>query len=166
MMVMALGMGLSMAPATEAVMGAIPRSKAGVGSAMNDTTRQVGGALGVAVVGSLMSSVYRASLDDAAVNAPAPALAAARESLGGALIAAGELGPNGAVLAESARLAFVDSMGIGLAFGAGVAFLGALVALVFLPAHGQDVGDDFDDAPVVAPNADAAPRQVEEAVVS
>ena len=53
-----IGMGLAMAPATESIMGSLPRAKAGVGSAMNDTTRQVGGALGVAVVGSVMLSVY------------------------------------------------------------------------------------------------------------
>ena len=58
MMLMAAGMGLVMAPATESIMGSLPRAKAGVGSAVNDTTRQVGGALGVAIIGSVMSSVY------------------------------------------------------------------------------------------------------------
>ena len=58
MMLMAAGMGLTMAPATESIMGALPRAKAGVGSAVNDTTRQVGGALGVAVVGSVLASAY------------------------------------------------------------------------------------------------------------
>ena len=57
-MVMACGMGMTMAPATESVMGSLPRSKAGVGSAINDTTRQVGGALGIAIIGSVVSSVY------------------------------------------------------------------------------------------------------------
>ena len=59
MIVLASGMGLTMAPATESIMGSIPREKAGIGSAMNDTTRQVGGALGVAVIGSVLASVYR-----------------------------------------------------------------------------------------------------------
>ena len=59
MVLMAIGMGLVMAPATESIMGSLPRAKAGVGSAVNDTTRQVGGALGVAVVGSVMTSVVR-----------------------------------------------------------------------------------------------------------
>ena len=62
---MAIGMGLVMAPATESIMGSLPRAKAGVGSAMNDTTRQVGGALGVAVVGSVMLSVYGGRVGDA-----------------------------------------------------------------------------------------------------
>ena len=55
---MAVGMGMTMAPATESVMGSLPREKAGVGSAVNDTTRQMGGALGVAIIGSVVSSVY------------------------------------------------------------------------------------------------------------
>ena len=55
--VMAAGMGMTMAPATESVMGSLPRAKAGIGSAINDTTRQVGGALGVAIIGSVVSSV-------------------------------------------------------------------------------------------------------------
>ena len=62
MCLMAVGMGLTMAPATESVMGSLPREKAGVGSAVNDTTRQVGGALGVAVIGSIVASVYAASV--------------------------------------------------------------------------------------------------------
>src|SRR5205085_7273666 len=58
MLLLAMGMGLTMAPATDSVMGSLPLAKAGVGSAVNDTTRQVGGALGVAIVGSVMASIY------------------------------------------------------------------------------------------------------------
>ena len=58
MCLMSVGMGLTMAPATESVMGSLPREKAGVGSAVNDTTRQMGGALGVAIIGSIVASVY------------------------------------------------------------------------------------------------------------
>src|SRR5262249_17814763 len=58
LVLLAVGMGLVMAPATESIMGSLPRAKAGVGSAVNDTTRQVGGALGVAVLGSVMTSAY------------------------------------------------------------------------------------------------------------
>ena len=64
--VMAVGMGMTMAPATESVMGSLPREKAGVGSAVNDTTRQIGGALGVAVIGSVVSSVYAGNVTDIA----------------------------------------------------------------------------------------------------
>ena len=62
LLLLAVGMGLTMAPSTESIMGSLPRAKAGVGSAMNDTTRQIGGALGVAVVGSVMTSVYGSRL--------------------------------------------------------------------------------------------------------
>ncbi len=65
-MIMAAGMGMTMAPATEAVMGSLPAAKAGVGSAINDTTRQVGGALGVAVIGSVVTSVYSQRIFDLA----------------------------------------------------------------------------------------------------
>ncbi len=61
---MASGMGLTMAPATESIMGSLPLGKAGVGSAVNDTTRQVGGALGVAVIGSVLASIYGSQVGD------------------------------------------------------------------------------------------------------
>lgn len=147
MFVMAAGMGLTMAPSTEAVMGSIPRSRAGVGSAMNDTTRQVGGALGVAVLGSLTSSVYRSRMDEAVAGLPPAAANAAHDSLGAALQIAARSGPAGAQLAEVARQSFLHAMSVGLRAGAVVALAGALVALVFLPAHGEDAGLDFEDVP-------------------
>jgi hypothetical protein len=136
-------MGLSMAPSTEAVMGAIPRSKAGVGSAMNDTTRQVGGALGVAIIGSIMASAYRSDITSATAELPAEAASAATDSLGAALHIAAGLGANGDALATAARTAFVNAMEMGLTAGALVALGGAVVAAVFLPATGVDAGEDF-----------------------
>src|SRR5262249_39135163 len=67
------GMGLVMAPATESIMGSLPPAKAGVGSAMNDTTRQMGGALGVAVIGSILATSYRPGVSEALNNLGAPA---------------------------------------------------------------------------------------------
>ena len=131
MLLMGLGMGMTMAPATESIMGSLPRAKAGVGSAVNDTTRQVGGALGVAILGSLLASTYASSLGSAAP-------AAARASVGAALDLARQLGGDeGAALAASARSAYVDGMGVGVLVAAGVALLGALVALVFLPSRAR-----------------------------
>ena len=91
---MAAGMGMTMAPATESVMGSLPREKAGVGSAVNDTTRQVGGALGVAVIGSVVSSVYADQVTGIAARygVTGDALAQARGSLGGALEVGSGLG--------------------------------------------------------------------------
>ena len=63
-MLLGLGMALTMAPATESIMGSLPLAKAGVGSAVNDTTRQVGGALGVAIIGSVLSSTYGSKISE------------------------------------------------------------------------------------------------------
>jgi EmrB/QacA subfamily drug resistance transporter len=82
--VMGAGIGLAMAPATEAIMGALPAAKAGVGSAMNDVVREVGGTLGVAVLGSILASSYATSVDGAVHGLPADAAAAAGDSVGAA----------------------------------------------------------------------------------
>jgi len=81
MLLLGAGLGLSSAPATESIMGALPRSRAGVGSAVNDTAREIGGALGVAIVGSIVSSIYRSHLADRLpARVPASASEAAHDS--------------------------------------------------------------------------------------
>jgi hypothetical protein len=131
LLIMGLGMGMTMAPATESIMGSLPRHKAGVGSAVNDTTRQIGGALGVAILGSLLASTYASSLGD---GVPA----AARASVGAALDLARDLGgEQGAALALSAKSAYVDGMGVGVLVAAGVALLGSVIALAFLPSRAR-----------------------------
>jgi len=137
---MAVGMGMTMAPATESVMGALPRDKAGVGSAVNDTTRQMGGALGVAVIGSVVTSIYANGVSDVAadfglVGRP---LAVARESLGGALAVAGGLGGQADAFAREAKDAFVASLSGGLRLGAVVVLGAAFVAWRYLPARAHD----------------------------
>ncbi|MEX2032708.1 MAG: hypothetical protein WEA81_07555, partial [Dehalococcoidia bacterium] len=122
------------------------RSKAGVGSAMNDTTRQVGAALGVAVIGSLMSSTYSARVAEALRGLGPDMIARAQASVGAALQIASQSGVEGAAIAEGAKLAFVDAMTTGLLAGSAVAVLGALVALIWLPATGTDAGETFEDA--------------------
>jgi MFS family permease len=137
---MGVGMGLVMAPATESVMGSLPREKAGVGSAVNDTTRQVGGALGVAVIGSLVASLYAASIDDAAQSfgVSGSALESARSSLGGALEVASGLGGDAAGFATAAKDGFVHGFSSGLRLGAVVVLAAAFVAVKFLPARARD----------------------------
>ena len=81
----ALSIGWIMGPATDAVMGAVPEEKSGVASAMNDVTRQVAGALGVAVIGSLVSSLYASRVEDASSGLPAEQAAAAEDSIGAAV---------------------------------------------------------------------------------
>jgi EmrB/QacA subfamily drug resistance transporter len=141
MIVFGTGMGLSQAPATEAIMGAIPIEKAGVGSAVNDATRLFGGTLGVAVVGSVAASLYTSRLA-ATIPAglPARAVTAARGSVGGAVGAAQQISqagiaPLGLRLHEAAVLAFLHSMAGGCLVAGGVAAVGALVAVFLLPAR-------------------------------
>jgi hypothetical protein len=140
-LVMSFGMGIAVAPATDAVMGAVPRENAGVGSAVNDTTRQVGGALGVAILGSLFSTRYSADMQGTVDGLPAPAADAARDSLGAALQVAQQIGGEpGLALAAAARSTFIDAMGLTFLVAAGVAFAGALLALVLLPAYETPAG--------------------------
>jgi hypothetical protein len=144
MVLWAFGQALVMAPATESIMGSLPLAKAGVGSAVNDTTRQVGGALGVAIVGSVMSSTYGSKVADFFAGTPAAGTGveeAAKESLGGALAVAAQI-PG---LGDLARSAFVDGMHAGVLVAGGVAFLGAIVAAIWLPARAKD--DDGGGAP-------------------
>jgi hypothetical protein len=133
--ILGLGMGTTMAPATDSIMGSLPLGKAGVGSAMNDTTRQVGGALGVAIVGSIMSSSYSSHMAAAVKGLPAQAAAAARNSVGAATAVAHQAGPAGASLLRSAHIAFINAMGDAVMVAAVVALLGAIVSLLFLPAR-------------------------------
>jgi EmrB/QacA subfamily drug resistance transporter len=135
--VLGAGIGIAMSPATESIMGSLPKEKAGVGSAVNDTTRQVGGALGVAVLGSLTAAAYQSTISGSVAlqNLPEQARAAAHDSVGGAAQVAGLLGSRGAALAAQANAAFVHAMSQTVRIGAVVAIVGALVALVFLPAR-------------------------------
>lgn len=134
---MAAGMAMTMAPATESVMGSLPPEKAGVGSAVNDTTRQVGGALGIAVIGSAVSSVYGHHISDVAVrfDLDAAALAESRSSLGAALREAERLGADGPAFADAARDSFVTGLNWGMRFGALVVIAAALLVWRFLPAR-------------------------------
>jgi MFS family permease len=132
----ALSMGCIMGPATGSVMGAVPREKAGVASAMNDVTRQVGGSLGTAVIGSLVASFYSSRVADAASGLPSGAQAAVKDSIGSADAVAAKLpADQGASLAHSAASAFTDALGLGLC-AAAVAALGAAVVVIRrLPAR-------------------------------
>jgi len=141
MLFLGAGMGLTSAPATEAIMGAVPKDKAGVGSAVNDATRLFGGTLGVAVIGSIAASLYSSRLASTApAHLPVRAISAAKESVGGAIIASRSLTSAGlphagSALASSASGAFLHSLAGGCVVTAGVAVTGAVMAALFLPAR-------------------------------
>ncbi|MEV5598473.1 MFS transporter [Streptomyces sp. NPDC052496] len=141
------GMAHIMPPVTVSIMQALPREKAGSGSALNNTFRQVGGTLGVAVLGSLLSTVYRDGIEGALRSVPGlpdGARHAAGESIEATLGLARRLGPAGKALADEANTAFIHAMHVTALGSAAVAVLGAVVVAAFLPGrmgngtHGTD----------------------------
>jgi predicted MFS family arabinose efflux permease len=135
MMVMAGGMALTMTPMTTQLMMAVPLNRAGMGSATNDTTRELGGALGVAVLGSLLAGRYGAGMADAVAGLPAQIQSIAEGSLGGVhgLIAQGAL-PEDTPLLGQAKQSFVDGLSLAATVSAVAVALGALAVKRFLPA--------------------------------
>jgi EmrB/QacA subfamily drug resistance transporter len=159
MVVLGTGMGLTSAPATEAIMGVVPTAKSGVGSAVNDATRLLGGTLGVAVIGSVYGSLYASRLATALPSGlPAPVARTAHESVGAALTVAGQLVHAGhpalaAAIHNAANSAFFHGFHAANYVAAGVAAAGALIALALLPAHPTA---NADDAPETQPLGSAA----------
>ncbi|AWS41873.1 MFS transporter [Streptosporangium sp. 'caverna'] len=142
-----------MPPATTAIMEALPREKAGVGSAMSNTVRQVAGALGVALLGSVLSATYRDEIAPALTGLPEGIRHVAGESITGTLTAAQGLGARGAALIEPAKLAFVDGMHVTALIAAAIALVGALVVVRWLPGKNAPVfvpaSRDRDEEPAV-----------------
>jgi len=145
LMLMSAGMGLTMAPATESVMGSLPLHKAGVGSAVNDTTRQIGGALGVAVIGSVLATTYGdrigsflaglgLPLPQAAVDAATNNIGAVKNGLVPALDQAGA-GEIAARVNAVADQAFVSAVHWGVLVAAAATAIGVVMVLVWLPAR-------------------------------
>ena len=127
------GMANVIPPATESIMSTLPRERAGVGSAVSNTIRQVGGALGVAVLGSVLASVFRNQMLEPTAALPAPERDLASESIAGSYGVAGQLGPAGGGLIQAANDAFVSGMHWAALGSSVVALLGAIAVLIWLP---------------------------------
>ena len=139
MVLLGAGAGLALPTSSGSVVGSVPRAHSGVAAATNTTANQVGGALGVAVVGSLLTTRYTGHLTAALAgqHVPAAAMTAIQGSLGGALAVAARLpGASGEVLAHTARAAFASGLDLGLLSAAGVAAAGVLIVLIWLPRRG------------------------------
>lgn len=157
MLLLGIGVGLASAPATEAIMGAVPEEKAGVGSAVNDATRLFGGTLGVAVIGSVASSLYQHRLES---TLPVGLIGkgahyAASRSFGGALEVSRELTTHGFAasghhLLDAATAAYLHSMSGGALVAAGVSIAGAVVAAALLPARPRTGTDNAPPAQFLA----------------
>jgi len=160
MVVSGIGMGLTSAPATEALMGVVPRAKAGVGSAVNEATRLLGATLGVAVIGSVYASLYASRLTSALQGGvPASVDHAAHQSVGAAFATAEQLDLAGqpalaSAIHDGASAAFFHGFAAANYVAAGVAVAGALVALAFLPAHPKtDPDETAEPRPLGSPAA-------------
>ncbi|WP_328746781.1 MFS transporter [Streptomyces sp. NBC_00285] len=141
---MGTGMAHIMTPTSVVIMQALPREKAGSASALSNTFRQVGGALGIAVLGSVLSTAYRNGIEDKLGVVPAGVRHTAGESIEATLGVAEKLGPRGDALVGSANDAFLHAMHVTALCGAGVALVGALVVWLFLPGRpaGPQKGSD------------------------
>ena len=139
-----IGMGLTVPPATESIMGALPKDRAGVGSAVNDTTRQTGGALGVAVIGSVFAWRYHAGLGGLE-GLPTTATDAAHDSIGKALGVAGQLPVEQATkLLDVANTAYFSGLRTGVWLGAAILAGTAVFAWRCLPSTAATPDDDID----------------------
>ena len=156
---LALAMGWVMAPATEAVIGAVPAAKSGVASATNTVARMVSGALGVAVVGSLVSSLYSTDVEGSLDALPPRAQTAAESSVGAASAIAAQLPPHAsAELLARTGDAFTQAMGTGLLVAAALAGVMAFAVIRFLPDRGS--AEATNATPDLRPTADARRRSI------
>ncbi len=163
---LAFGMAMTMTPLTTLIMSAVPLGKAGVGSAMNDTTRELGGALGVAVLGSLVTSRYTSSLAPAIEGLPSAARSAADSGLTGALGVANQVGgETGASLTRAAQQAFVDGLGLAAIVGALIVFAAAAAAFFLLPKGATVPAGAEAGTPGDAVRPDAAGDVVDDGVL-
>jgi EmrB/QacA subfamily drug resistance transporter len=156
MVVLGTGMGLTSAPATEAIMGVVPKAKAGVGSAVNDATRLLGGTLGVAVIGSVYASLYASRLTGALPGGlPASVVRTVHASVGAALDVADKLTHVGhplfaSAIHNAATVAFFEGFHAADYVAAGIAASGAVMALALLPAQPMASPDDTHEVPALA----------------
>jgi len=140
----AFGMGIAMSPTTDLMMSAVPRSRAGMGSATNDTTRELGGSLGVAILGSLLAAQYSEKIIPAVSQLPQQAQVVAESSLAGALRVAQMLPSQiGGALSTAAKTAWLDGYSHSLIVGAIVIAASATIAFKWLPNQSEESVDEI-----------------------
>ncbi len=151
------GMGLAGTPSTSAITASLPREKQGVGSAVNDTSRELGSALGIAILGTILNSQYRSGIDDARLGLPTQAIDAARSSIAvlhGGSDRLAQLGPSGQRLVDAAQQSFVDAAGAAFATAAGILILASVYTFLRGPreAHVETDADTPVSADKSAPD--------------
>jgi EmrB/QacA subfamily drug resistance transporter len=152
LLVIGTGSGLAMAPTTSMIMAAVPLNRAGMGSAVNDTAREVGGAVGIAVLGSVLALRYRSGLGSLVDRLPEPIAELVDRGVGQALVVADEVGGReGAAIGSAARGSFIDAMAVTLRVGALTALVTCGLVLWMLRSEARSAattsdGDATDDA--------------------
>lgn len=141
MMVMMAGIAGAMAPGTNILMASVPRGRSGMGSAMNDTTRELGGALGIAVLGATLSSAYTRNVAEVAKTLPPQLKEALEGSLATALHVSQFLGPKAKEFADYAKAAWMDALATAALVSAAIIFVAAIIAFVALPKHTDQQSD-------------------------
>lgn len=147
MAIMMSGMALTMTPATTMMMSAVPRNRAGMGSALNDTTRELGGALGVAVLGSVLGTAYSSKIVESLTQLPVQMQTIAENSLAGALVISENLGPAGASLVAAAKEAWMGGLSEAMLIAAGIVTVAAIVSALWLPHEHKEgeIDSEFDE---------------------
>ena len=142
MMIMSGGMAMMMAQSSEAIVTSLPQDKAGVGSAVNDTTREVGGAIGIAVMGSILAVGYRSGLGDVVDTLTPESAERVRDSIGQALaVAADAPAAQGQIIIDAAANAYTDGLALAFFVSAGLMVATAIVVAVF---HAGDASAEQD----------------------
>jgi len=161
LMIFGLGAGLGLPALTDTVMAAVPEADAGVGSAVNDVSRELGGALGIAIIGSAVSIFYRNNITESLETSfPPDVVELAREGVGVASIVARSLpGDVGAALTEASNIAFVDAMTSGFALSAVVLLASVVVAFTLIPRHIRETQAELD-------TEDGSPNELEVETIS
>lgn len=145
LLVLGAGMGMVMTPSTAAITGSLPAQEQGVASALNDTVRELGGALGIALIGSVLSAGYRSAVSGAAAGLPDEAARSVEEGIGGAVAVARSSGPAGESVLVAARAAFVDGWTGAMWVSVGLALAAAAFAAVWTPRHVGEIDDSPGD---------------------
>jgi EmrB/QacA subfamily drug resistance transporter len=133
LLVLGAAVGVAMSPSTAAITSTLPEEKQGVASSLNDTVREMGGAVGIALIGSVLNTSYRSNIEPTAGQLPPEVADAVRAGIGQALAVGARLGPGGQELIASARRAFIDGMTPALLLAAGMAGAAALYTAVCSP---------------------------------
>ena len=144
LLLVGVGMGLAMSPSTTAITESLPPGEQGVASALNDTVRELGGAVGIALLGSLVSAGYRSSVSDATTNLSPDLAHRVEEGIGSAFAAAGDLGADAPAVLTAAREALVDGWRLSMWFGVALAAVALVFLLVRAPRPAEGTADDLD----------------------